>query len=84
MKEITVVVEDDVYDRVLARASSMRLSVPAMIREFLGGPAGAGSERDRMKALEAETIQRIRERGGAFSASLRVSRDEIHDRDALR
>ncbi|HRQ87467.1 MAG TPA: hypothetical protein PLA50_01630 [Bacteroidia bacterium] len=84
MKEITVALEDEVYDRAIARASALRISVTAMIREFLGGPASAEPERDRMKALETETISRIRDRGVAFSASRRVSRDEIHDRNALR
>ena len=42
------------------------------------------SEVERLKRLERETIEGIRARGARFSASGRLPRERIHDRDALR
>lgn len=39
---------------------------------------------NRPERLEQETVKRIRARGKAFSTSDRLSREELHDRHAIR
>lgn len=84
MKNITVSVEDEVYHRARIRAAELRTSVSAIVREKLIEVAAEESENERLKRLEKETLDRVRERGGSYSASKRLKRDELHDRDALR
>jgi len=83
MKNITVTVDDDVYHRARVRAAELRTSVSAMFRRFLTDVAEEETKGEQLKRLERETIERIRYRGG-FSAAGRLSRDQIHDRHALR
>jgi hypothetical protein len=45
-------------------------------------PAGASFE--QLAGEEAALRARLREAGGRFSAQDRLSRNEVHDRDALR
>lgn len=84
MRNITVTVDDDVYHRARLRAAERRTSVSAIVRRILEDIAAEESEMERLKRLECETIDRIRARGGMFAASDRLSREQIHDRDALR
>jgi plasmid stability protein len=81
---ITVSVPDDVYNAARIRAAEARTSVSALVREYLTRIAAQGSEFERMVAEQNAIITRVHERGGGFSASSRLSRDDIHDRDALR
>ena len=39
---------------------------------------------ERLKRLQDETLEAIWARGGGLSAADNLSRDELHDRDALR
>ncbi len=84
MKNITVSVEDEVYHRARGRAAELRTSVSAIVREKLIEVAAEESDKERLKRLEKETLDRVGERGGRYSASARLKRDELHDRDALR
>ena len=54
-----------------------------MVRKKLEGVAAEETEAERLKRLERETIYRIQARGGGFSASNRLSREQIHERNAL-
>jgi plasmid stability protein len=81
---ITVSVPDDVYHAARIKAAEQRTSVSALVREYLVRIAAQGTEFERLLALQKETIRKIHERGGGFSASERMTRDEVHDRDALR
>jgi plasmid stability protein len=80
MKNITVSLPDDVYRRARIMAAERDTSVSALVREFLGNLAEAETDFERRKRLQNEIIASIR----AFSAGDRLSRDEAHDRDALR
>lgn len=84
MKNITVAVDDEVYHRARVRAAEKRTSVSAIVRRLLEDIAAEETETERLKRLERETVDRIRARGGKFSASNRLSREHIHDRHALR
>ena len=61
-------------------AAEHNTSVSALVREFLAGLAKAGSDFERRKRLQAETIATI----GSFRAGGRPTREQIHDRNALR
>ena len=80
MKNITVSIHDDLYRRARVRAAELDTSVSAMVREFLASFAGEGTDYDRRKRLERETLKSIE----AFRGANPLSRDEVHDRDALR
>ena len=84
MKNITVSVEDEVYHRARVRAAERRTSVSAIVRKILKDLAAEETESERLKRLERETLDRIRARGGEFSAANRLTRDQLHDRNALR
>lgn len=80
MKNITVTIDDELYRRARVRAAELETSVSAAVREFLTGFAGGETEYDRRKRLETETLATIQR----FKASDRMSRDEVHERHALR
>ena len=79
MKNITVSVEDEVYRRARIKAAEANTSLSAMVKAFLLQVTGEESDMDRRKRLQRETIESIR----SFSASDRMSRDEIHERNAF-
>ena len=80
VKNITVSIDDDLHRRARIRAAERETSLSAVVREFLTGFAGGETEFDRRKRLQRETLASI----GAFSAGDRLTRDEAHDRDAVR
>ena len=80
MKNITVSVPDDVYRRARIRAAEKGTSVSALVRDQLEKIAVEDSEFERLKRLQDQVIDSIHN----FSAADRLSRDEVHDRDALR
>ena len=80
MKNITVSVPDNVYRRARIRAAEKGTSVSALVRDQLEKIAVEDSEFERLKRLQDQVIDSIHE----FSAADRMSRDEVHDRDALR
>lgn len=75
---------DDVYDAARRKAAEARTSVSALVRAYLIRIASQGSEYERLLAVQNTTLKRIHERGAGYSASERMTRDEVHDRDALR
>ncbi len=84
MANITVSVPDDVYDAARIRAAESRTSVSALVREYLITIAAQGSVYDRLLQEQEAILTRIQERGAGYSAATRLSRDDVHDRDALR
>ena len=84
MKNITVSVDDETYHRARIRAAEQCTSVSAIVREILNDMAAKETKDERFKRLERETIDSIRARGGRFSASKRLSREKLHERNALR
>lgn len=83
MKNITVSVPDDVYRRARIRAAERNTSVSALVRDLLSQVAEQ-DEAERHKDLLRETINAIREANPNFSAAPLLSREELHDRNALR
>ena len=80
MKNITVSIGDQLHRRARIRAAEEETSLSAVVRGFLIQYSGAETDRDRRKRLERETLASIK----SFSAEDRVTRDELHDRHALR
>jgi hypothetical protein len=80
VKNITVSVPDGVYRQARIVAAERDTSVSALVREFLCSLGEKESEFDRLKRLEAEVLATIKD----FNGSDRLSRDEIHERHALR
>jgi hypothetical protein len=83
VKNITVSVPDEVYRQARIRAAERNTSVSALVRDLLsqvGEQDKAERRRDRLR----ETIDAIRTANPNFSATDLLSREELHDRDALR
>ena len=80
MKNITVSVEEDVHRRARVRAAELDTSLSSVVREFLVQFAGGETDYDRRKRLQAETLASIKN----FRAGDRLTREETHDRRALR
>jgi len=82
MKNITVSVDDEVYHRARIRAAEQETSVSAIVRRMLEEVSQEKTEFERLRDLEEKTL---RGRSGVrFSASDRLDRASLHDRDALR
>ena len=94
MRNITVSVDDETYERARVYAAEHRTSVTALVRDFLRrlvqwqGPEGPGKGtetktelRERMLRDVLEDIRATRPR---FSASDNLPREALHDRDASR
>ena len=84
VKNVTVTVDDETYHRARVRAAELRTSLSALVRKSLQELAAGETGFERLKRLERETVAKLRARGGRFSARERLTRDEVHDRNALR
>ena len=82
MKNITVSLDDETYRRARIKAAERNSSVSALVKGFLLQLTAEESEFERRRRLQRETLAAIRA-GQTFRAADRLSRDEIHERDAL-
>jgi hypothetical protein len=80
VKNVTVSLPDDVYRKARIKAAERDTSISALVREFLMRLGELGAEFERRKQLQDEVLSRIKK----FRAGDRLSRDEGHDRNALR
>ena len=78
MKNITVSLEDDVYRRARVRAAELDTSVSALVKKYLVELAGEETDFERRKRLQNELLAKVKAR--RFSASDRLTRDEVHER----
>ena len=76
MKNLTITLDDDTYDRACAKAEAERTSVSRLVERLVTDFASSDSEFERLKRRERE----LRELVTDFDGSDRVSRDELHDR----
>lgn len=83
MRNITVSVEDNIYHRARVRAAEQRTSVSAIVRRILSDVASEETREERLRRLEEETVKSIDAREADFRAGDRLSREEIHERDAV-
>jgi predicted transcriptional regulator len=84
MKNITVSVDDETYHRARIRAVLTNTSVSAMVRDALNEIAGSETEFERRRAEEKNIRRKLSTRECGFRAGTRLSRDEAHDRHAVR
>jgi len=82
MKNITVSVDDAIYHRARIRAAELKSSVSALVKKFLVEIVQEETVFERLKREENELRERLK--GRPFSAGHRISREELHERDALR
>ena len=80
MKNITVSISEDVYRNARIKAAELDTSVSALVRDFLESLGSEESDFERRRKLQDEVLETIK----SFRARDRLSRDELHDRDALR
>jgi plasmid stability protein len=78
MKNITVSIDDEVYRRARMKAARQHTSVPALVKRFLTELGAGESDAERLKRDE----RALREWIGTFRAADRLSREEVHGRDA--
>lgn len=78
MKNITVTVDDETYRRARVKAAEQSTSVSALVKRFLVDLAAGESETERLKREERSLRARIH----AFSAAERLSREDVHARQA--
>lgn len=76
MKNLTVSLDDETYRRARMIAAQRDTSVSALVKQFLTELASGETEFERLKRLEGETRAKITN----FSASNRLSRDELYER----
>jgi hypothetical protein len=76
MRNITVSLDDETYRRARMIAAERDTSLSALVKHFLVGLASGETEFERLKRLEQEARARVVD----FTASGRLSRDEIHER----
>ena len=79
MKNITVAVPEDVYRAARVVAAEHDTSVSALVARYLERLSSADDEFDRLEAMQ----RRVQAEITTFSASNRLSRDEVRER-ALR
>lgn len=87
MKNITVSIDEETYRRARIKAAEEGTSVSALVRSFLHSlnqGQDALSRFERLRRLQEKTLADIRSRGGGLSSADNVSRDSLHERDALR
>lgn len=76
MKNITVTVDDETYRQARIKAAERDTSVSALVKQYLLNLASGDSTFERLLQEERE----IRARVKGFSASDRLSRDELYER----
>ncbi len=78
MRNITVAVDDDTYKRARIAAAERDTSVSALVKAYLEQLGSQETEIERLKRQEREIRSRIVD----FSASRRLSRDDVHRRSS--
>lgn len=76
MRNITVSVDENTYKRARIAAAERDTSVSALVKAYLEQLGSQETETERLKRQEREIRSRILD----FSASARLSRDDVHRR----
>lgn len=87
MKNITVSVDEETYRASRIRAAEAGTSVSALTRECLKVITETRTEEERfqrLRRLQEEVLESIRARGGRPGSYRKLTREELHDRDARR
>ncbi|MBF0134668.1 MAG: hypothetical protein H7833_06445 [Magnetococcus sp. DMHC-1] len=80
MREITISLNDEVYQQACIKAAAMGVSVSVLVERFLFHISFEESAFEKCKREERILRDSIR----TFSATNRLNREDVHDRHALR
>ena len=80
MKNVTVSLDDETYRRARVKAAERDTSLSALVRGYLISLGEEETDFERRKRLQDQVLLSI----VAFHAKDRLSRDQAHDRRALR
>jgi hypothetical protein len=80
VKNITVSIDEDLHRRARIRAAELETSLSSVVRDFLIHFAGGETDFERRKRLQTEVLATI----DNFRADDRLTREQVHDRRALR
>ena len=80
MKNITISLRDDLYRRARVKAAERDTSVTALVREFLTSLGEEESDFERRKRLQEQVLASVKD----FRAGDRMTREEAHERNAVR
>jgi len=84
MKNITISLDDKLYRQARIKAAEHDTSVSALVRKYLISIAGEASTPSDLKQEQEALLDSIRQRHPGFTSANNISRDDLHDRDALR
>ncbi len=84
MKNITVTVGDDIYHKARVCAAERKSTISALVKDFLTKIVEEESSFERLQREEDELRQNMRQEGFIFSAEDSCSREDLHDRHAIR
>jgi hypothetical protein len=84
MNRLTMEIEQTLPSLEPESARHFELAVRAMLSMARRKSPMEESEFDRLASEEQALRQTLRQQGRSFSAGDRLTRDELHDRDALR
>jgi plasmid stability protein len=87
MKNITISIDDDLYRQARMKAAEQSTSISALFRNFLlrlTVNEGAETEFERLAREERELFAYLDAQGIGLNPAQNLTRDELHDRDALR
>ena len=91
MKNVTISLPDDVYRKARIQAAERETSISGLVRDLLTKATQAEEletaalqRKRRMNEILDEIHKTQQARGKYFSASRRLSREEVHDRKAFR
>jgi len=84
MKNITVALDDDTYRRARIVAAQRDSSVSALVKRFLMSLAAESPSPKSLKDEQEIILNAIWDRHPGFCASENLSRNELHDCDAVR
>lgn len=80
MKNVTISIPDDVYREARIKAAEQGRSLSALVADYLRELTAKDAEFARLQALQEQVFAQT----SSFSAGDRLTRDEAHDRAALR
>ena len=95
MKNITVSVDEETHRLVRARAAELDTSVSALVRDYLRSLARDRDDEAASKSTPAATngecrrgvlkkaFEEIRAPGSGFKVTENLSREQVHDRNAI-
>lgn len=87
MKNITISIDDDLYRQARMKAAEQSTSISALFRNYLirlTVNESAETEFQRLAREERELYAELDAKGIGLNPAYNLTRDELHDRDALR